>query len=142
MAVYEQRLAASLIVTLAQRENPGNIKGYNASENLPTFERPDGTFDPLTMDAKSAETPTSPRTPASLKAKDAMKAEASRYVVEMDVLPGDLGLDFETTGDLCIVSRVWETGAAARWNETATEACSAHRTMTLSACRIMPLWML
>ncbi|CAK9108179.1 unnamed protein product, partial [Durusdinium trenchii] len=31
-------------------------------------------------DAKSAETPTSPRTPASLKAKDAMKAEASRYV--------------------------------------------------------------
>ncbi|CAK9011889.1 unnamed protein product [Durusdinium trenchii] len=49
MAVYEQRLAASLIVTLAQRENPGNIKGYNASENLPTFERPDGTFDPLTM---------------------------------------------------------------------------------------------
>ena len=24
--------------------------------------------------------------------------------VEMDVLPGDLGLDFETTGDLCIVS--------------------------------------
>ncbi|CAK9023884.1 Replication protein A 70 kDa DNA-binding subunit [Durusdinium trenchii] len=32
MAVYEQRLAASLIVTLAQRENPGNIKAPYASQ--------------------------------------------------------------------------------------------------------------
>lgn len=42
MSTYEQRLAASLFVTLMLREMPGNIKD-------PMYERPDGSRDPLTM---------------------------------------------------------------------------------------------
>lgn len=42
MAVYEQRVSACLFVQLMLREMPGNIKD-------PTYEKPDGTLDPMTM---------------------------------------------------------------------------------------------
>jgi len=65
----------------------------------------------------------SPRTPSWATPKQTKEVgEGTNFVVSIELTePGNLGLDFETDDGLCIVSRVWDTGAIARWNESATE---------------------